>query len=62
MARRSTKSVSEILAPRNVSSVDKNDNPFSVREEIAIASEGFTTHKFCELALKDRNRLHRKML
>jgi hypothetical protein len=25
--------------------------------KIAIATEGFTTNKFCELVLKDRNRL-----
>ena len=29
----------------------------SIKRKIAIAAEGFNTHKFCKLVLKDRNRL-----
>jgi integrase len=64
MSRRSNKSVAEILTPppANVSFVvdenDNDDNPFALLErKITLATEGFTTHKFCELILRDRCRL-----
>jgi integrase len=35
-----------------------NDNPLALLErKISLATEGFTTHKFCELILRDRSRL-----
>jgi integrase len=62
MPRRSNKSIAEILtsSPTNVSFVDGNgnDNPLALLErKISLATEGFTTHKFCELILRDRSRL-----
>jgi uncharacterized protein YihD (DUF1040 family) len=59
MVRRSNKSVAEILSPTNVSELDcNNDKVLALLErKITLATEGFTTHKFCELILRDRNRL-----
>jgi hypothetical protein len=63
MARRSNKSIAEILTTANVSSHDKNGNGNDnihlalLERKIILATEGFTSLKFCELALKDRNRL-----
>ncbi|MFL6330523.1 MAG: hypothetical protein ACJ705_05860 [Nitrososphaeraceae archaeon] len=62
MPRRSNKSIAEILtsSPTNVSFVDGNgnDNTLALLErKISLATEGFTTHKFCELILRDRSRL-----
>jgi integrase len=72
MPRRSNKWISEILTP-SISSppVDiatkvhvlsdsiRNDNADDaiLERKITIATEGFTTHKFCELILRDRNRI-----
>jgi integrase len=56
MPRRSNKSITEILESTR-SSKSRNDNDDSLLErKIALATEGFTTHKFCELVLKDRTR------
>jgi integrase len=60
MHRRSKKPVAEILSPTNVSFLDENDNDKHLallERKITLATEGFTTHKFCELILRDRNRL-----
>ena len=60
MARRSKKSIAELLAaqlPAQGSS--KNENEL-LEEKINTAAEGFTTTKFCELILRDRNRLSRE--
>ena len=60
MVRRSKKSIAEILSPTNVLSIHESDNDKHsalIERKIALATEGFTTHKFCELVLKDRNRL-----
>jgi integrase/recombinase XerD len=60
MARRSNKSIAEILSPINVSFPDQNENGKHlalVDKKIALATEGFNTHKFCELVLRDRSRL-----
>ncbi|MFL6404784.1 MAG: hypothetical protein ACJ71M_15055 [Nitrososphaeraceae archaeon] len=62
MPRRSNKSIAEILtsSPTNVSFVDGNgnDNHLALLErKISLATEGFTTDKFCELILRDRSRL-----
>ena len=65
MARRSNKSIAEILSrsPTNVSSLDENydDKHLALLDtKIALATEGFTTYKFCELILKDRSRLSKE--
>ena len=62
MSRRSNKSIAEILtSSTNVSFVDDendNDKPLGLLDrKITLATEGFTTHKFCELILRDRSRL-----
>jgi uncharacterized protein YihD (DUF1040 family) len=75
MARRSNKSISKILkVPTSSSSSDistrlpatipstRNDNFVDtvLERNITLITEGFTTHKFCELILKDRNRLSKE--
>ena len=61
MARRSNKSIAEILAPAINAPLlygnDNNDKYITLERKITLATEGFTTHKFCELVLKDRSRL-----
>ena len=60
MARRSNKSAAKILSQTNVSPVYRNDNDKHLallETKIILATEGFTTHRFCELVLRDRNRL-----
>jgi integrase len=72
MARHSNKSISKILkVPTPSSSSDistrlpatipstRNDNFVDtvLERNITLINEGFTTHKFCELVLKDRSRL-----
>ncbi len=63
MARRSKKSIAEILTPRLLPPLvaqppsSRNDDNYDLLErKITIATEGFTTVKFCELILRDRNR------
>jgi hypothetical protein len=53
VARRANKQVAEILA----SETNKQKQDFELDRKITIATEGFTTSKFCELILRDRNRL-----
>jgi hypothetical protein len=64
MHRRSNKSIAEILTPpTDTSFLDANDNDNSsalLERKISLATEGFTTHKFCELVLRDRNRLSKE--
>ena len=58
MARCSNKSVSEIM-----SSTDGKDNDKELAlldRKIMMATEGFTTDRFCELVLKDRSRLSKE--
>jgi hypothetical protein len=55
MARRSNKSIAEILSPTSVNENDKHSALLD--RKITLATEGFTTCKFCELVLRDRNRL-----
>ena len=61
MVRRSNKSIAEILTLSKVPLQDKNDDNYKrlalLERKINLATEGFTRLKFCELALKDRNRL-----
>ena len=49
MSRRSNKQVAEILA--------SNKQDLELDRKITLATEGFITNKFCELILRDRNRL-----
>ena len=66
MARRSNKSIAETLTPAatQVSASRNNDNDNDglslLERKINIATEGFTTNKFCELVLRDRNRLSKE--
>jgi integrase/recombinase XerD len=63
MARRSNKSIARILTSRarplplaaQLSSSENDD--LLLERKITIATEDFTTYKFCELILRDRNRL-----
>jgi integrase len=55
MVRRSNKAVEAILA------ASKNEEKDAVLDrKIALATEGFTTAKFCELVLRDRSRLSKE--
>jgi hypothetical protein len=61
MARRPNKSIAEILSlsSTNLSSLDDDyiDKHIAIDKKIAVVTEGFTSYKFWELILKDRNRL-----
>jgi uncharacterized protein YihD (DUF1040 family) len=58
MARRSNKSIAEIVSP---SSINDNDKHLALIErKIALATEGFTADMFCKLVLKDRSRLSKE--
>src|SRR6516225_9079020 len=60
MPRRSNKSIAEILAhPILLQASSKNENEL-LEKKINMATEGFARTKFCELVLKDRNRLSRE--
>jgi hypothetical protein len=52
MTRRSNKEVTEILVSKTVGT--------ELERKIALAIEGFTTTKFCELILRDRNRISKE--
>jgi hypothetical protein len=55
MAKRSNKSeVAVILA------ASKNDEDIILERKITLATEGFTTNKFCEITLRYRNRLSKE--
>ena len=57
MVRRSNKSVAEILSSKG----GNDDKQLALLDrKIAIATEGFTTDRFCELVSKDRRRLSRE--
>ena len=50
----------KILSPTYLSLLDVNDNDKQLallERKIALAIEDFTTHKLCELILKDRDRM-----
>ena len=60
MARRSKKSIAEILSPPlPAQASSKNDNEL-LETKITMATEGFATTKLCELILRDRNRLSKE--
>jgi hypothetical protein len=65
MAKRTNKSIADILTPIGVSSspnTTDNDLPLSssLERKITLATEGFNTSRFCELVLRDRNRLSKE--
>src|SRR5436309_7686637 len=61
MAGRSKKSIAEVLRPPMLLELSpKNDGDFLLEKKIAIATEDFATYKFCELILRDRNRLSKE--
>jgi hypothetical protein len=59
MARRSNKSVAATLTAAATTTKD-NDEDLETQRKITLATEGFTTDKFCELILRDRNRLSKE--
>src|SRR5215831_18249965 len=60
MARRSNKSIAEILTqPLPSQASSKNENEL-LEKKINMATEGFVRTKFCELILRDRNRLSKE--
>jgi pyridoxamine 5'-phosphate oxidase family protein len=61
MAGRSKKSIADVLRPpMQLELSPKNDADFLLEKKITIATEGFTTSKFCELILRDRNRISKE--
>jgi uncharacterized protein YihD (DUF1040 family) len=59
MARRSKKTVETILSAASATTqITKED--FEIERKITLATEGFTTIKFCELTLRDRSRLSKE--
>ena len=63
MARRTNKSIAEILTPIEASSSNTHDNDLLsswFERKITLATEGFTTSRFCELILRDRSRLSKE--
>lgn len=56
MARRSNKAVVEVLD----SSSSMNETSLELDRKVTLATEGFTTTKYCELILGDRNRLSKE--
>jgi hypothetical protein len=65
MAKRTNKSIAEILTPIGASSLPNTyDNDLllssSLERKITLATEGFTASRFCELILRDRNRLSKE--
>jgi integrase len=59
MPRHSNEWKAKILTP-SISSSSSVGDDILLERKIALATEGFTTHKFCELLLKDRTRLSKE--
>lgn len=59
MARRSNKSIQEILSSSS-EFISFDDKEKELDRKITIATEGFTTNKYCELVLRDRTRLSKE--
>jgi hypothetical protein len=53
MAKRSNKYVAEILS-------SSKEEDLALDRKITLATEGFTTTKYCKLILRDRNRLSKE--
>ena len=65
MARRSNKSIQEILlgeqqSPSTEGFTAPDDRGRELDRKIALVTEGFTTTKYCELILRDRTRLSKE--
>jgi hypothetical protein len=67
MPRRSNKSIAEILTPMSATapagaaaSAPNDTNLLLLERKITLATEGFTSTKFCELVLRDRDRLSKE--
>jgi hypothetical protein len=57
MTKCSDKSIAELSAPElSAQTTSKNDNKL-LEKKINALTEGFGTNRFCELILRDRNRL-----
>jgi integrase/recombinase XerD len=59
MPKRSDKSIAEILTPM-ADTASRNDFDLLLERKITLATEGFTTTKFCELVFRDRNKLSKE--
>ncbi|HMH09835.1 MAG TPA: hypothetical protein VK553_03950, partial [Candidatus Nitrosopolaris rasttigaisensis] len=57
MSRLSDKQIPEILGSKTT---NKEKQDLDLDRKIALATEGFTTAKFCEFVLRDRNRLSKE--
>jgi hypothetical protein len=60
MARRSNKSIQEILGQSNREFISFDDGDKELDRKITLVTEGFTTTKYCELILRDRTRLSKE--
>jgi integrase len=60
MARRSNKSIAEILTPPLIVQASSKNNNELLETKITMSTEGFATTKLCELILRDRNRLSKE--
>ena len=58
MARRSNKSLEATLtAAEATSTTKKNEDDLEIQMKVSLAIEGFTTSKYCELVLKDMDKV-----
>ena len=57
MSRLSNKQITEILGSKTT---NKEKQDLDLDRKITLATEGFTTAKFCEFVLRDRNRLSKE--
>ena len=64
MARRSNKSIAEILSLSSINltslNEDYNGKHIEIDKKIAVVTEGLSSYKFWELIFKDRNRLSKE--
>jgi uncharacterized protein YihD (DUF1040 family) len=62
MSKRSNKRVEEILTTHKeeYKQREEEEERQVLDTKITVATEGFTTHKFCELILRDRSRLSKE--
>ena len=67
MGKRSSKQAGETLTTKMMTVVGEEHGNQKEEQEvldrkIATATEGFTTNRFCELVLRDRNRLSKEIV
>ncbi|MFL6456252.1 MAG: hypothetical protein ACJ71G_04705, partial [Nitrososphaeraceae archaeon] len=60
MSNLSNKSIAKILTQSSASSSPPVVDDIQLQSKIALATEGFTTDRFCELVLRDRDRLSKE--